>query len=113
MKLTEVDSSVKDYQTIEHTYFIGYQVIDKFNKRLEWPSDPRTRVKTDRWITDKRKGFIFSESGDIYELGFHVYLQPIDDKMCRKVYYREPVAYGYDNKEFMVVAKHILIPSKV
>lgn len=112
MKLSEVDDKVKKLQVQERNYYKGYQIVDVFNKKLEWPSDPRTRVKTDRWIVDKRNGYLFAASGDIYPLGFHLYIQPINEK-CRLIYYRDPVSFGYDDKEFMVVAKQIYITSKV
>jgi len=111
MRLTKVHHDVKDLQKKKGDVFIGYQVLDKFNKKLEW-IDPRIEntKQIDR-IKDRGQNSRISEIGDIYPSAFHLYLHQDPERKRRLIYYKNPISYGYHNEESVVVAKRIFYSS--
>jgi hypothetical protein len=106
VRLTITDDSVKKYESKEGTYFIAYQIFEIFNKKLELFDK---RVKTNRWLEFKTTGTRSSGAGELYPDGYHLYLQEVNNVKCRKIYYKEPVAYGYIDETPAVVARRIFI----
>lgn len=123
MCLSKIDNSVKKYIEKEGGYFVGYKVVEKFNKKI-YPLFWGTRLKTNEWINEKDHrnpnsesiNFIQNSKGGSYKTGFHFYLKKGDAykhadmfSVVRKIYFRKPVAFGWQNKVKVGVAQEIFI----
>lgn len=110
----------------ENGHNVGWKIFSMDDYYHIYPQFQSSKIfKINRWIHEKsmREGKnefddIRASDNQLYEKGFHIYLSKEDamknnffhEKM-RKVYYRKPVAYGYQAHKKVVVAKEIFILS--
>ena len=113
MCLSKVTDNVKQFITKEGNKLVGYKVFDTDNHQLGF-YERGGRVKINKWMKDKKDGPIFYTIQKSYRTGFHIYLRLEDIKKqeWRKVYYKKPVAYGFQGGQAIVVARELFVPIK-
>lgn len=112
MCLNRQTNEAKLYVTTEGKKLVGYKVFSIFNHNLNFEL-MGGRVRTNIWLKDKKRRKISDNRGRSYEVGYHIYLDftKIRDDNYRKVYYKKPVAWGFQSGCPIVVAKELYVPS--
>jgi hypothetical protein len=126
MCLQRIDKQV--VKNVEKTLYgecMGYKVVLVKNKTIH-PLYTGKRLKTGKWIkeedfaTDPRKILYSSSSFKGYRRGFHFFITPSEaynfvsrrtDRRIeiRKIYFKKPTAFGYQEGRKVGVAKEIFI----
>lgn len=97
--------------------FSGEKEFNPDGKKLNFQNQPngdKYEVPFDEWITALPKvNKIKAHDGNHYEAGFHVWEEDSKSKNPnrRRVYYRQVVCKGEQNKEKIVIARQIYVPS--
>lgn len=113
MCLSKVSDLAKQWITKEENKLVGYKIFDTSNHQLSF-FQRGGRVKINKWMKDKKDGPIVYSGQKSYRTGFHIYLRLVNIKNqeWRKVYYKKPVAYGFQCGQAIVVARELFVPSK-
>lgn len=114
MCLDIVSDRAKKHVKQERNFLVGWKYFStEYNYLMLCFS--RRRVKVDQWIKDTKDYKIPRTGRPRYQTGFHIYLKaPNDlfDPYYRKVYYKKPVAWGYQDGKPVVVARELFIIRK-
>jgi hypothetical protein len=107
--------------TKENGYFVGWKVFYLSDSLgLYFAHQGRdSKVPVNKWLNEKDyrryktlKTLHYYNFRSHYRIGFHIYLNPQEPRYgeeCRKIYFRQPVAHGYELEDKVVVAKEIFI----
>jgi len=115
MCLNSLNKKAKRYMKKEKGQLVGWKIFEIFHHQLNfyflWQ-----RARTERWLTDtniKILHTVFQQQP--YQTGYHIYLKESDAKKRskdpRKVYYKNPTSWGYQDRCPIVVARKLFIPS--
>jgi hypothetical protein len=112
MCLDRTTTHIQQWKLQEGNLLVGWKTFREYNKQIQFQYFNK-RVKTNTWIKDTSRGLIRIQSNQkIYPKGFHIYLKHPDESGTRKVYYKKPVAYGYQYGLPVVVARELFVPRK-
>ena len=129
MCLHKIDPKVKNHIKKEKGYGIGWKIFIEVNKRREFEVFTHCKkIPLEKWIPEKSfrspmaKHFNYIDGDGLrYKKGFHFYLSQEDaiisginplgsgKRVVRKIWFKKPVAFGYQNMKEVGVAKEIYI----
>jgi len=112
----------------EKGHCVGWKVLTLRRGKLYPRYKGYRALPIGKWLMEERRRPCDVEEIPCYDIddtpypfGFHIYLSKVSvnvfyGEVCRKVYFRKPVAWGYQNwhnrSRSVVVAKELFIPSE-
>jgi hypothetical protein len=118
----DVTTKMKFKYSKENGYYVGWKDFNlDISSGLHFQNQGTPgKIPVNKWLNEKNyrqykntKTITLYNDTKYYKTGFHIYL--IEHKVssyssrCRKVYFRKPVAHGYEVYDKVVVAKEIFI----